>query len=245
MRYDIIRSVTARVHRPVRTGWIFTRHGALMAARSMQVARVRTPLQRLLLVLVGSTVIGLGVSLFIHARLGLPPFDVLLSAIASNTGLSHGQAGWVTSGTLLVIASVLGRRPSIYGVVFILVNGASVDIWSQLLVDPSGLGVRLIFVVLGVAGVAGGVAIVAHSSSTGGPFELLTGAASDRGVNQTLSRSVLELGTVGLGVALGGQLGIGTLVFVLGIGPAISIAVQALADREIGRGQRLEMAKQG
>ncbi len=190
--------------------------------------------------MIGSTLIGLGVSLFIHARLGLPPYDVLLSAIVDRTGLTHGQAGWALSGGLFALASVLRRRPSWYGIAFVVANGASVDGWTKLLVDPSGLGTRVLFVALGIAAIASGVAVVAHSSSTGGPYELLTLAAGDRGLNPTVFRSVLEFSTVALGVALGGALGLGTLAFVVSIGPAISFAAQAFADRRDGRHQRLE-----
>ncbi|MCP5030551.1 MAG: hypothetical protein GY939_02035, partial [Actinomycetia bacterium] len=213
------------------------------AARSMQASRAKPPATKLALVATGSILIGLGISLYIHARLGLPPYDVLLSSIVTHTGLSHGQAGWAVSGSLLLLAGLLGRRPSVYGLVFVVTNGASIDVWSHLLVDPIGLGTRILFVILGIIAVAGGIAVVAHSSATGGPFELLTGAAQDRGVNPTMFRSGLEMATVGLGIALGGQLGFGTLAFVVTIGPAISFIVQALADRQTGRDHRLDASR--
>jgi uncharacterized membrane protein YczE len=239
-----LRHHLSRIHRPILIGWVVTRQGALVAARSMLASRARPPTTRLAMVAAGSVLIGLGISLYLHARLGLPPYDVLLSSIVARTGLTHGQAGWAVSGGLILLATLLGRRPSIYGLVFVIANGASVDAWTHLLVDPSGLGTRVLFVGLGIIAIAGGVATVAHSSSTGGPFELLTGAASDRGLNPTLFRSGLELATVSLGVGLGGQLGFGTLAFVVTIGPAISFLVQALADRQTGRTQRLETAKE-
>ena len=199
--------------------------------------------ERLTLLVFGSVMIGLGVSLFLHARLGLPPFDVLLSAIVDRTGLTHGQAAWSVSGSLLALVTLLGRRPSLFGVVFVLTNGASVDAWSMLIADPDSLVTRLLFVALGVMSIAGGIALVAHSSSTGGPFELLTRAAGDRNLNPTVFRSFLELSTVATGVALGGSLGVGTLIFVFSIGPTISFAVQALSDREVGRRRRLHLGE--
>ena len=243
---SLLAAVATVLRRFVFSGFVVTRHGALIAARSLQsastkrAARARSTAERLALVLLGSVFIGLGVSLFIHARLGLPPYDVLLSAIVDRTMLTHGQAGWALSGGLLALVSVLGRPPSWYGIVFVVANGASVDGWTRLLVDPSGLGARLLFVALGIAAIAGGVAVVAHSSSTGGPYELLTLAAADKGLNPTIFRSVLEFSTVALGVGLGGALGLGTLAFVIAIGPGIAFASQALADRRDGRQQRLQ-----
>lgn len=193
------------------------------------------------MVLVGSTLIGLGISLFLHANLGLPPYDVLISAIVGLLDVSHGQASWAVSGTLLLVASALGHRPSVYGVLFVVVNGLSIDGWSKLLVDPESLGVKALFVALGVAAVALGIATVAHSSSTGGPFELLTSAAADRGLDQSRTRVALELSVVGLGIVLGGEIGVATVAFAMTIGPAISMAVHALDDRQTGRELRLEM----
>ncbi len=210
-----------------------------MLARSLHGSRVTSPASKLGLVIVGSTLIGLGISLFLHAHLGLPPYDVLVSSIARLVGLSHGQSAWLISGGLLLIASILGRRPSIYGVIFIAANGVSVDSWTGLLVDPQGLGSRILFVVLGILAVAAGISVVAHSSSTGGPFELLSAAASDRSVNPRLFRPLLELSTVAIGIGLGGSIGFATLAFVISIGPAISITAQALADQRTGREQRM------
>ena len=193
-----------------------------------------------MLILVGSALLGFGISCFLHAGLGLPPTDVLISAVSERTGLSHGPASWLVGGVLFGAAAALGRRPSIYGVLFVSANGLSIAAWTQLLVDPTGLIARLFLVVIGVATVAAGVALVADSSSTGGPSELLTRAASDRQWNPTVARSVLEGSVIVAGVALGGELGIATVAFALTIGPAISFAVQALADQRAGREQRRE-----
>lgn len=221
---------------------VFTRHGALMVARSMQANRALSPARKVLLVLMGSTLIGLGISLFLHARLGLPPLDVLVSAVASLAGFSHGRASLLIGGILFGIAALLGQRPSPYGLLFVVVNGLSIDAWTQLLVDPNALGTRLVFVALGIAAVAAGVAVVAYSSSTGGPFELLTRAASHRNWNPTVARSALEASVIAVGIALGGELGIATVAFALTIGPAISFVVQGLADQQTGRAQRRQAA---
>jgi uncharacterized membrane protein YczE len=233
------RSFRLFLHRLLLT-WAFTRDGALIAARSMQARRALSPARKVTLILVGSALLGFGIACFLHAQLGLPPTDVLISAVSDRTGLSHGPASWLVGGILFGAAAALGRRPSIYGLLFVAANGLSIGAWTQLLVQPSGLLARIFFVVVGVAAVAAGVALVADSSSTGGPSELLTRAASDRHWNPTVARSVLEGSVIVAGIALGGELGIATVAFALTIGPAISFTVQALADQRAGREQRQE-----
>lgn len=218
-----------------------TRHGVLVAARTMQGHRAYPPFTKTVMVLTGSTLIGLGVSLFLHARLGLPPYDVFVSSVAMRSGLSHGQTAWVVSAVLFALAALLRRPPSRYGILFMAANGLSIDAWRSLILDPSSLATRVVFIVLGTAAIAAGVAVVAHSGSTGGPFELLSLAASDRGLSQTATRSILELSIVAGGLTLGGNAGIGTVVFALTIGPLISLGFQALADRQSGREQRVSV----
>lgn len=221
--------------------WAFTRDGALIAARSMQTRRALSPVRKVVLILVGSVLLGFGISCFLHAQLGLPPTDVLISAVAGRTGLAHGPASWLVGGILFGAATALGRRPSIYGLLFVAANGLSIDAWDGLLVDPARPISRILFVGLGVAAVAAGVALVADSSSTGGPTELLTKAASDRGRSPIGARSAIEGSVIVVGIALGGELGVGTVLFALTIGPAISFAVTALADQRAGREQRREI----
>lgn len=235
---SVSRRILVPLCRRVITTWAFTRHGALVAARSMQASRAVSPVAKALMILIGSTLIGLGVSLFLHANLGLPPYDVFVSAVAERTGISHGRSSWLIGGALFGLAAIGGRRPSIYGLLFVAVNGLSVDAWTHLLVDPAPLVARLLFLALGIAAIAAGVAVVAHSSSTGGPFELLTRVASDRNWHPTVARSLLEGSVIASDIALGGELGIATLVFALAIGPTISFAVQALADQRTGREYR-------
>lgn len=243
--FDWLRRFASRFGHLLVSTLAFTRHGALAAARSTQTRRVLSPVRKTVLVTVGCTFIGLGVSLFIHARLGLPPYDVLVSAITGPTGLSHGQAALAIGACFLGLAFVLGRRPSVYVLLFLVATGVAVDVWTELLVDPPELATRILFVALGVSAIAGGLAVVAHSSSTGGPFELVAMAAADRNLSPAVARGVLEASVIVGGIALGGDLGIATLVFAVTIGPAIASASQALDDRRTGRLQRLERAATG
>jgi len=183
--------------------------------------------------------IGLGVSLFVHSRLGVPAYDVMLTALRNRMGISLGQAGWVFTGVLFVIAAVLGQRPRLSGIAFTLANGLAVDTALGLINDPETLGVRMLFVLLGTMSIATAVALIIHAELTGGALELLMRAGEDRGYDPFKVRRNLEFGFVVLGVLLGGDIGFATIFFVLTMSPILRQGRQFLADHRYGREQRI------
>lgn len=217
-----------------------SRHGVVAAERIANNPQSRTGFRQVLSQFAGSVLIGLGVSLFVHAQLGVPAFDVMLTALRDLLGITLGQAGWLFTGSLFLIATLLGRPPKLSGLFYMLANGVAVDVWMQLIRDPDELAVRMLFVVLGTLAIAGGVALVVHAGLTGGAVELLMRAGEDRGVEPFRVRQAIEILIVVGGVALGGDLGVATVFFVLTMSPTLKAGQQALADHRAGRARRLE-----
>lgn len=219
-----------------------SRHGVLAAERVTHLPSSRNRFRQTISLFSGSIFIGLGVSLFVHARLGVPAFDVMLTALRDLLGVSLGQAGWIFTSSLFVLATVLGRRPTLGGLIYMLSNGIAVDVWMRLIRDPDALAVRMLFVVLGTLAIAAGVALVIHAGLTGGAIELLMNAGGDRGLDPFKVRRGIEIAIVVVGVALGGDLGWATIFFVLTMSPALKAGQQALNDHRAGRTQRLTTA---
>lgn len=219
-----------------------SRHGVVAAERVARRPQSRKGFRQVLSQFAGSVLIGLGVSLFVHARLGVPAFDVMLTALRDLLGITLGQAGWLFTGSLFLLATLLGRRPRISGLFYMLANGLAVDIWLRLIRDPELLAVRFLFVVLGTLVIAGGVALVVHAGLTGGAVELLMHAAEDRGLDPFAVRRAIEVLIVVGGVALGGDLGFATIFFVLTMSPSLKAGQQALADHRDGRERRINLA---
>ncbi len=216
-----------------------SRHGVVAANRMTHKPENRRSVKQLISLFAGSTLIGLGVSLFVHARLGVPAYDVMLTALRDRLGISLGQAGWVFTGALFVVAALLKRPPKPSGIFYILANGVAVDTFMALINDPEPLAIRILFVVMGTLSIASGVALVIHAGLTGGAIELLMRAAEDRGRDPFTVRRWIELSIVAGGVLLGGDLGIATLFFVFTMAPALKAGQQALADHRRGRAERL------
>lgn len=222
--------------------WLYSmsRHGVIAAERTANRTRNRVGFQQAISMLASSILIGLGVSLFVHARLGVPAYDVMLTALRDRLGVSLGQAGWIFTSFLFLMAALLGQRPRPTSIIFILANGLAIDMFVNLIRDPNLMAVRLLFVVLGTAAIALAVALVLHAGLTGGSMELLLRAAEERGIDQYRVRRALEAAIVIGGVSLGGDLGPATIIYVLTMAPMLRAGKQALADHRSGRAERLE-----
>lgn len=220
-----------------------SRHGAIAITKTRPPEATRVSLSRAMSMLAGSTLIGLGVSFFVHARLGLAPYDVLLSAMRPRTGLSLGQSAWLLAAVLFSVAALLGQRPRLSGLVYVVANGFAVDIAVSVVRDAEPLGLRILFAFLGLAAIVGGISLVVHSGLTGGAFELLMNAGRERGHDPIKVRTGIELSILAAGIALGGDFGIATVGFAALVGPTMRAFNQALSDHRNGRGLR-KAAKQ-
>jgi len=202
-------------------------------------AKVRGVAHQLVPIAIGSSLIGIGVGLFLRADLGLPPYDVFLSAIRNPLGITHGQTAWAVALVLFAVAALFGRRPTIYGLVFTITNGLAVDRAVSLIEVPSGLTLQIVFVAAGLVSIAGGIAVATSTSTTGGPFDLLMMAGNDHGFDPYRVRTAMELGVLVGGVAGGGDFGLATIAFAMTIGPIMRTWTTALNDHREGRTMRL------
>lgn len=215
-----------------------SRHSALGVAKSLSTTRPMSVTMQAAALLTGSGLIGVAVALLVEARLGLAPYDVLSSGLSNRTGISLGQAGWTVAAVLFGVASLLGRRPSAWGLAFVFLNGLAIDAASEILRHPDSMALRLIFVPAGIFTMAAGITLVVRSGTTGGPFELLVSAGKDRGVNPVVVRCALDLGVLSLGLVLGGAFGPATVVYGVFMGVSIVTMSQAADDHSHGRARR-------
>jgi uncharacterized membrane protein YczE len=183
--------------------------------------------------------IGVGVAALTAANLGVAPYDVALSAIDQRTPLSFGQASWLFSGSLFLVASILGVRPTSRSLAFIFLNGLTIDIARQVIVAPDALGARIGLAAFGASILVTGVATVVYNSSAGGAFEAIMQAAENHGRRPHAVRSFLELGFLAAGAIAGGSFGPMTVLIAVSIGPSIGAGLQAFEDHQAGRELRL------
>lgn len=217
----------------------FSRHGVMATARRIRRAPRPTRAVRIAWVVPSTALIGLGVGLMLRAELGVPPFDVLLSAVDAQTPLSHGQAGWAVSGALMLVAVALGVKPRVAGLAYMATAGLAVDLAHGIIVTPDALATRIAMAGAGLVLLVAGIGVIVHTSATGGAFEMLMEGLHRRGLPAARTRGALEVATLLLGILAGGDFGVMTVVVALSIGPMIAVTLQAFADHRAGRTARV------
>lgn len=181
---------------------------------------------RFALHLSGCAVIAIGVGLMLWNDFGPGPLDVLIGAIRQYSGLPLTFAVWLTTGSLLLIAWALGKRPGIGNLVTILMVGPLMQLTTIVLgqIEPPGavpLKVTVHVLATAIVGLGAGMNLVARLGA--GTSELLASSLSYRtGFAEPRVRMACEVGWLAVGVILGGPFGIGTVIVAVLIGPFVA-----------------------
>ena len=188
---------------------------------------------RLVQLNVGLVLFGTGLWLGLVAELGVGPWDVLTGGLSEQLGTPFGRTAIGISVVVLLLALAARVRIGIGTLLNVVVIGAVIDLLllTPLLAELGGapLVLRLLVTVLGILAVAVGSALYLGAHLGPGPRDGLMVAISARtGWRIGTARAVLECTVLLLGVLLGGPVGIGTLLFAFGIGPAVQLAFRVL-----------------
>jgi uncharacterized membrane protein YczE len=187
------------------------------------------PLQvrRISQLMVGLVLYGVGVAVVVVAGLGVDPWTVLAEGLALRTGIG---LGWITNIIGLVVLALwipLRQKPGIGTIANILVVGTALQFALPLVPAPENFLQSAVLLVGGVAlvGIAGGLYIGARFGP--GPRDgLMTGISARWGWPLWAARTAVEVTVLAIGWALGGTVGVGTLVYALAIGPASHAALR-------------------
>lgn len=195
---------------------------------------------RLLQLNLGLVLFGVGIWLGLVAELGVGPWDVLAGGVAEQLGTPFGRTAIGVSVVVLLIGLAARVRPGVGTLLNVVVIGAVIDVLlaSPLLQDLGDAPVvlRLGATLLGIATVAAGSALYLGAHLGPGPRDGLMVAIHVRtGWRVGTARAVLEIAVLVLGVLLGGPVGIGTVLFALGIGPAVQVAFRVLRQTPVRR----------
>jgi uncharacterized membrane protein YczE len=177
---------------------------------------LRRRLPRLLL---GIALLGIGIAMMLQARLGVSPYDVLHQGLAKRTGLSFGTVVIGFGLVILLLWIPLRQRPGIGTVVNTLTVGLVIDLALHVLPEPDLLAAGSVLLLGGVVVTALGMGLYIGAGLGPGPRDgLMTGIAA-KGYPLWAVRTVLEVTALLAGWALGGNVGVGTVLFAFSIGP--------------------------
>ncbi len=186
---------------------------------------------RLAIVVSGLACFSLGIMLTLQSQVGLGPWDVFHQGVAKQLQLQFGTASILVGFFILLLAWVLGARPGIATVLNMLLVGGFINLYTAIgLVPDLGtlpLPVRIIIDLLGIWIVGLGTGLYLKGRLGAGPRDGLMLVLSRRaGGRVSIVRSAIELCALIVGYFLGGTAGLGTLLFALGVGPAVGMALR-------------------
>lgn len=202
---------------------------------------------RLLHLNLGLVVYGLSIALTLRAGIGLGPWDVFHQGAALRTPLSIGQVMVLAGFALLLYSGFVARvRIGIGTVLNMILIGVWVDVFLDRPWFPAAGGwldgAGLFALGLALNGVATGLYITAGLGA--GPRDgFVLGLAAMTRAPVRRVRTSVELVVFAVGWALGGSVGVGTIAFALGIGPAMQAGLRLFsglerryrrADRRVG-----------
>jgi uncharacterized membrane protein YczE len=182
--------------------------------------------------LAGLVLYGLSMALMVRAGLGLDPWDVLHQGLSMRTGWTIGVATAVTGAVVLLAWLPLRNRPGIGTLANIVVIAVSVDAALAVLPAPQSIGVRVATMLAAVVLNAFATVLYIGAGLGPGPRDgLMTGLVRRTGASVRLVRTAIEVTVLTAGWLLGGTVGVGTLVYALGIGPLVQLLVRLTPAR--------------
>ena len=174
----------------------------------------------------GLTLFGLGEGLLIVSAAGASPWSVFAQGIYLNFGLSIGIVTILISLVVLILWLPLKQKPGIGTILNALIVGFMIDICIKFVPTPENYFSQLFLAFLAVltVGVGGGIYLVANLGA--GPRDgLMIGLQKRTNLPIAAVRAILEITVMSIGWYLGGTVGLGTLLFAFGIGPAVALSL--------------------
>jgi uncharacterized membrane protein YczE len=187
--------------------------------------------RRLIQLYAGLVLFGVSAAMLLMARLGVDPWDVFHQGLSRRIGLGVGTWAIIVGAFVMVLWIPLRQRPGFGTLSNVVVVGLVIDVVLALIPSVHGLVARYAVMVSGVLlnGVATGAYIGAGLGP--GPRDGLMVGLAGRGHSVRVVRTCIELTVLVTGWLLGGTVGIGTVVYAVGIGPIAHIFIPALEIR--------------
>lgn len=190
---------------------------------------------RVVLLLIGLWIAHLGVTLFLQTNLGSDPFNVFVQGLFRAipwpewAGMTHGRVHLLVSLLIMVVLLVVDRSYVGIGTVLCMaLGGPIIDVYTLWLApflnETLPLAVRVPMLAVGCVILAFGMTIVIRSRAGTGPNDLVAVVLSDKsGKPFGPVRIGVDLTFALVGFALGGVVGIGTIICAFLVGPAAQL----------------------
>lgn len=187
---------------------------------------MRVIFMRLVSLLTGLFLYSLGIVITMKANLGFAPWEVFHWGIGAAIGMTIGNVSILTGLLICVVVVLMGEKLGLGTVLNMILIGVFIDLilWLNVIPKISGLFWGIIVMVIGLFTISFGSYFYISSGFGAGPRDsLMVGIKRKTKLNVGLCRGIIETSVVLSGWALGGHVGIGTVIAAFGIGLCIQI----------------------
>lgn len=166
--------------------------------------------------------------MLVRAELGLSPADVLISGVGTTTGWSFGTSFVITAVTLYAVGILLGGRIGWASPLGTVIIGPMIDVVLGQVPEYERLAIRIPLLALGTLTIAAGICLAIVAQFGPGPSEVVQMGLVHRGVGLVLARWIVDGVPIVIGILLGGQIGVGTVIFLVAMGPLITLGLRSM-----------------
>jgi uncharacterized membrane protein YczE len=172
---------------------------------------------------------GVSEALMLKPGVGVDPWDVFHTGLAHLTGIPVGTVLIVVGVLVLLLWIPLRQRPGLGTAANVVVIGAVVDLILGATPVPHALWLRWAEFAAGVLLNAVATGLYIGAGLGAGPRDGLTTAIAARGHSIRVVRTTIEVSVLAVGWLLGGNVGFGTLVYAIAIGPLVHVTIPWLS----------------
>ena len=174
----------------------------------------------------GLTLFGLGEGLLLVSLTGASPWSVLAQGISLHIDLSIGVITFFISLLVIFLWIFLDQKPGMGTILNAVIIAFMIDLSINFIGTPNNYFSQLLMAIISVllVGLGSGFYLIANLGP--GPRDgLMTGLQRKTNFPIATVRAFLEISGVLTGWYLGGKVGIGTLLFAFGVGPAVALGL--------------------
>lgn len=193
--------------------------------------------KRMAIMIMSILLMGFSVSIFSYSGMGVDPFTALNMSISDKLGISFGFFQMCVNGLVLILVAVLAKRLISVGTVVNMVGVGYVcefftNIYDEILPQEKTLALRLICMIVGVFLLSLAASLYFNCNLGVSPYDALGFVMEDNiKLKYKWSRVITDLICTAVAFALGGPIGIGTVVTAFFMGPVIAFCDGAISKK--------------
>lgn len=183
---------------------------------------LRSSAFKVVLVLGGAFISTVCYAMTIRARLGLGPLFVVQDGLAKTTGLSIGTCVMIVGVVLVFLGWAAREMPGLGTIALPFVTGPMLDRILPHMGNINGIFWRVFAVAFGSWFMCfGGMLVIRAKLGASAIDEIMLGLSERTGRSVRQVRLTMEATMLVIGIALGGSIGVGTVMTALLVGPAL------------------------